>query len=105
MNYAIFQAVSSRLVCVGTAEYCAQELGVTPDKVEMWAKYPGSCTMGLAVLTIEPSNPLRCPCETCIKSPRTKGVVSASCDKAECAKWAKWAALYWNRLRRKYWRR
>ena len=105
MSYAIFEATSSRLVCMGTAEYCGQELGVTPEKIEVWAKHPGSCNVGLAVMTIEPSNPMRCPCETCIKSPRTKGVVSASCDKAECGKWTKWAALYWNRLRRKYLKR
>lgn len=105
MNYAIFEATSSRLVCMGSAEYCGRELGVSPETIEMWAKYPGHTGMGLAVVRIDESNPLRCPCENCIKSPRTKGVVSASCEKGECAKWTKWAALYWNRLRRKYWKR
>ena len=105
MMYAIFEASSSKLVCMGSAEQCAQELGVTPAKIERWAMYPGHTGMGLAVQKIKTVNPLQCPCENCIKSPRTNGVVSAACSDAECSRWTKWAALYWNRLRRKYLRK
>lgn len=105
MNYAIFEGSSSRLLFLGTAEQCGQELGVPPEKIEMWAKGPGHTGKGLSIMRIEASNPMRCPCETCAKSPHTKGVVSASCDQAECGKWTKWAAMYWNRLRRKYMKR
>lgn len=105
MSYAIFEENSSRLVCMGPAEFCEQELGLTPGTVEKWARYPGVAGGGFTVMRLDSSNPMRCPCENCVNSPRTKGVVSASCEKPECRKWSKWAVLYWNRLRRKYLKR
>ena len=103
MTYAVFQAGSSELICTGSAEQCAEALGATPEQFQKFLNAPSyACKIGWSIHKIESENPMQCLCENCIKSPRTKGVVSASCNDVHCDRWEKWSKRYWNRLRKKY---
>ena len=103
MNYCVFKTGSSALLCVGSVEECAYQLGTTADQFQRWVNAPPHASQaGFSIHAIESKDPIRCPCEDCKDSPHTPGLASSSCDKAHCDKWYKWAKRYWGALRRKY---
>lgn len=103
MTYGVFKAGSSELLCIGSIEECARELGATVEQFQKWINSPShGYREGFSIHKIESNDPLRCPCNDCEKSPHTPGLLSASCEKTHCDKWEKWARRYLAALRRKY---
>lgn len=107
MNYAVFEAGSSELLCMGSAEICAAILGATLEQFERWAKYPQAAyKYGYSIQPIESSNPLQCPCDTCKKAPpKPKGAVCASCDDVHCTKQENWMKRYWKQLNKRFYQK
>lgn len=106
-TYIVYLAETGEKVASGKAEECAQALGLKNKRV-FWETIREIKNGGNHKYKIEifgpngKPDPMRCPCDSCLKQPEGRGhEVSWACEE-HCISWLNWAKKYWKGLNEKY---